>query len=270
MAVTTENQTNFDKLIHQISQIKGVEAIGLSGGVQPMPKPGSTDLDVFIYGSRVPTAAERKEAVDQLGDLVEAVHYSKIDNEAWGLGDCLMLGGVETWLMYFEKTAVLAHLEAVLAGKYPDKVDNYFYPVGRCAMFLKMGILYDPFEFLSQLQIKLADYPKTLGRQLWRYHLELLDDVEDLGRAVLRKDILFFHFALDLALDHFLQALFALNSCYFPSRKRSFEYIANFSLKPEACEARLGEVLRLAADPETVELAYKNWLSLAADLKAIS
>lgn len=93
-----------------------------------------------------------------------------------------------------------------------------------------------------------------------------MEDVEDLERAAVRKDVLFYHFALDIALDHFLQALFALNRVYFPSRKRSLELAGNFGLKPEDCSERLLEVIRLGGRPEGISQSYSLWKDIINEL----
>ena len=60
-------------------------------------------------------------------------------------------------------------------------------------------------------------------------------DEEDLGRAELRHEVLFYHQVVEAFLDHFLQALYAKNRRYFPSRKRTESAIAAFERKPQNC-----------------------------------
>lgn len=133
-----------------------------------------------------------------------------------------------------------------------------------------MRALYDPDGVLQSFKQCLAPYPQGLQAALVRHHLEALEDVEDLERAVGRKDVFFFHFALDLALDHFFQALFALNREYFPSRKRSETYVRGFKIKPAECEQRLRQVVMFGANPETLAQAYELWKGLVQDLKALA
>lgn len=83
----------------------------------------------------------------------------------------------------------------------------------------------------------------------------------------MRKDVLFYHFALDLAIDHFLQALFALNKVYFPFRKRSLDIVQNFALKPAYCGERLLEVIRLGGSPADIEQSYALRTNLVGELK---
>lgn len=49
-------------------------------------------------------------------------------------------------------------------------------------------------------------YPDELAEKLIQYHLDELEDIEDSERAMTRKDVIFYHFAMDTAIDHFLQA----------------------------------------------------------------
>jgi len=136
-------------------------------------------------------------------------------------------------------------------------------------MWKAMRIFYDPDGFLQSFQQRLAEYPAALAKAVVHHHLDALEDVEDLERAVVRKDVLFYHFALDLALDHFLQALFAMNREYFPSRKRSEIYLRGFKAKPSECEQRLGQVIALGGNAETLGQSYEIWKSLMHDSKHI-
>jgi hypothetical protein len=136
-------------------------------------------------------------------------------------------------------------------------------------MWKTMRALYDPDRVLQSFQERLAEYPQALAQALISHHVNALEDVEDLERAVSRKDVFFFHFALDLALDHFLQALFALNQEYFPSRKRSEGYLRSFKAKPPECEERLRQVISLGGTAETLEQSYRIWSLLVRDLGQI-
>ncbi len=181
-----------------------------------------------------------------------------------------MAAGVETWLMYFTLAEARAELEAILAGRYLGRLDSYYYPIGRCAMWKTMRILYDPDGFLQSFKARLETYPEELAGAVVAHHVQALGDVEDLERAVRRKDVFFYHFALDLALDHFLQAAFALNREYFPSRKRSEAYLQSFRVKPADCEERLCQVVALGGEADTLAKSYEMWQGLVRDLEALT
>ncbi len=83
----------------------------------------------------------------------------------------------------------------------------------------------------------------------------------------MRKEVLFYHQVLENSLDHLLQALYALNHTYFPSRKRIEGYIRRFKNKPEHCYDRLLRILELAAFSDTIEESVKELELLAGEIE---
>ena len=261
-------ETRLQQLVSTIAAHNSVRAIGLSGGECPLPEAGQGDIDLFVYCTQIPAPDERQGMLELVRGI-EQVKVAKLASGHWGQGDGFFLTGVETWLLYFTLDEAYAELEAILAGQYLGRLDEYYYPIGRCAMWKEMRTLHDPDGFLASLKPRLYDYPQELARALTQHHLAVLEDVEDLERAVQRRDVFFFHFALDLALDHFLQALFALNREYFPSRKRSETYLQSFRVKPEQCEERLRQIIALGGCADTLVQAYQIWKSLVGNLMAL-
>ena len=257
------------KLINAVSSHETIRAIGVSGGNRPYPEPGEGDIDLFVYCTKIPSKSQRQELLMSLRGEIEQVEVGRLESGHFGQGDCVMVTGVETWLLYFTLADARAELESILNGQYLDRLDNYYYPIGRLAMWKTMRVLYDPDAFLQSFKHRLVEYPQKLASAVVSYHLDALDDVEDLERAVGRKDVLFFHFTLDLALDHFLQAVFAMNKEYFPSRKRSETYLQSFKVKPLECENRLRQVLVLGGNAETLSQSYEMWNSLVHDLEGL-
>jgi hypothetical protein len=264
MTCTTEEI--LDRLVSHISSLPMVQSVGISGGKSPLPEMGEGDIDLFIYCSEIPTLKERQAVLDALSGFIEESKTNVIQGGRWGYGDYALLNGVETWLMHFTMEETLADVESILGGEQPDKLDNYYYPVGRLGMLKNMTVLFDRSGFLPSLKNRLATYPEKLRKTLTAHHLNKLHDKEDLCRAVTRRDAFFYHFALDIALDHFLQALFAMNSTYFPSRKRTLEYLKSFTVQPADCALRLKEVLRLGGDGETVPQSFVLFQSLTEEL----
>lgn len=257
-------------LLDNISTIEEVQSIGISGSKTSFPRTGEGDIDVFIYCDNIPGFEKRNSIINQLGNLLQESKVNILEGGHWGVGDFVLINGVETWLMYFIKKETISDVESILNGDYPDKLDNYYYPIGRCAMLKDISILCDKDSFLSSLKERLSEYPNNLAEKLIRYHLNELEDSEDLERAVSRKDVLFYHFAIDIAIDHFLQALFAINKTYFPSRKRTINFIRRFNIKPERCEEQLLDVVRLGACAESINQSYKIWINMVSTLKNLS
>jgi len=265
----TNFETAVEKLVDTLAHHNSIRAIGLSGGERPLPAPDEGDIDLFVYCTEIPARSEREKILMSLPGEIEQVQIGKLESGHWGQGDCFLITGVETWLLYFTVAGARAELEAILDGQYLGRQDSYYYPIGRCAMWKTMRILHDPDGFLYSVKERLAEYPATLAQLVIHHHLDALEDVEDLERAVQRKDVFFYHFALDLALDHFLQAVFALNHEYFPSRKRSEQYLQSFKCKPYECEQRLRQVVELGGKPETLVQSLKIWNDLVCDLKLL-
>lgn len=256
-------------LVDSISTINEIESIGMSGDKQELPKAGEGDIDIFIYCDEIPEFEKRQFIINQLGNVVQEGKLNVFEGGHWGIGDVLVINGVETWLMYFTVSKTLSNMESILNGDYPDKLDNYYYPIGRIAMLKDICILYDRRGFLNSLKERLSEYPDELANTLVSYHLDKLEDIEDLERAVRRKDVLFYHFAMDIAMDHFLQALFAINKVYFPSRKRTFEFLAGFGVKPARCCERILNVIKYGSDFETLMISYEQWSSLVVELREL-
>lgn len=264
-----ETKDIVDALLSNVSALNEVQSIGISGS-KAIPKAGEGDIDIFIYCDVIPSFEKRQAVINQLEDRIQESKINIFEGGHWGTGDFLLINGVETWLMYFTIQDTLADVESILNGDYPDKLDNYYYPVGRIAMLRNINVLCDKSNFLGDLKKRLSSYPDKLRETLIQYHLDKLDDTEDLLRAVTRKDVLFYHFAMDLAIDNFLQALFAVNKTYFPSRKRTLNFIEGFKIKPEKCSEKLLEVVRLGGFAEGIEKSYTIWSGLVDELKELS
>jgi hypothetical protein len=267
--VTNDLENALQQLVEVVAVQNTVRAIGLSGGDRALPEPGEGDIDLFIYCSAIPASQQRRELLNSHPNLIQNSETDLMENGHWGQADRVGLRGVETWMMYFTVAEAGSELAAILAGKFLGREDSEFYPIGRCALLKGMRLLYDPDGVLQSFQHRLAEYPQELALKVINHHLKALQDVEDLQRAVQRKDVLFFHYVLDLALDHFLLAMFALNREYFPSRKRSQGFIHKFSVKPADCEDRLCQLVRLGGQADTLDQSYWILGDLVRDLTTL-
>ncbi|MDF2987808.1 MAG: hypothetical protein K0R50_3318 [Eubacterium sp.] len=260
----------FESVIEKVSSITEVKSIGISGAKSQLPAAGEGDIDFFIYCDEIPDIEKRKKILSNLDTEICNIKMNIFEGGHWGTGDFIEINGVETWLMFFKITDVIRNIDEILSGKYPDKIDNYYYPIGRVGMLEKITILYDKNEFLKSLKEKLRIYPEALLKKLIDYHIDKLSDMEDIERAVYRKDVLFYHFALDIAIDHFLQAIFALNKTYFPSRKRSLSFINIFEIKPNYCGERILDIIQLGSQESNMKTSYELLLSLISELIELS
>ena len=259
-------------IINSVSEINEVVAIGKSGGSK-LPENNESDIDIYVFCSSIPEIKSRKETIDRLGNIISSTSYSEHGSRFWGTIDFLTVNNTDICFMYFTTKTMDEEIESVLNGTRLDREADYFYPTGRCATFLSMHILYDEIGYISGIKEKLLPYPHDLSKKLYNHHIHKAKGNyggEDFERAVSRRDILFYHSTLEFAIDHFLQALFALNKCYFPSRKRNLQFIDDFKDKPLNCSARLLEVIQLGSDAKTLSQSYNIWFALCKELLDIA
>jgi len=256
------------RLLDGVASIDGIRAIGQTGDINEVPRAGESDIDIFILGDSIPGFEERKAFYHKDSSLFESCDMNVCEGGYWGTGDVFIIDGVETMFMYFTIDDTLKYVDEVLDGKHLD-CDKGFYPVGRLATLKNINILYDEKGVYASFKEKLSTYPEKLKKDMASFHIGLINDEEDFGRAQLRKDVLFYHQVLEAALDHYLQALYAINETYFPSRKRTRQYIDSFKVKPENCYERMLEVIKLGSSPDDIKGSYDIWCGLVGDLKTI-
>lgn len=254
---------NYNLLINALQKLDCVSSIGKSGG-EKLPETGESDIDVFVFCEHVPDMHAREAAAKAAG--ASGFKLSESAGRFWGVCDFIFFDDAEVCLMYFSVSDMDAEIESVLTGARLDREDEYFYPTGRCATFLTMHILFDKDGYVERMQKRLRAYPPQLAEKLFRHHVKRIDDAEDFGRAVSRGDVLFYHATLESALDHFLQALFALNHCYFPSRKRTLQFVEGFVRKPQNCGERILSVIKWGSKPDTLSKSYAEWTALCGEL----
>lgn len=258
-------QAMFQRLIAALRENVLVRAVGKTGG-KALPEDGESDVDLFVFCKQIPALQARKELLDSLGADIGSPAFGETEHQHWGQVDSLIIGEMEVYLMYFSQDVFEASVCDILYGRRTQREENYFYPTGRLASIQNMHAFYDPDGFLTRLKERISVYPDALQAAVLSQSLPKIDDEEDFRRAVRRGDVPFYHATLDLAIDNFLQALFALNRVYFPSRKRSLESIEAFKIKPERCGERLLGVIHRGGDEQTLSDSYASWHELCQEL----
>jgi len=253
------------RLIESVSAIETVRSVGKSGGAEI----NDGDVDIYVFCDEIPNIETRRAAVIR-ADGIEGAEYSESQGKFWGVIDFFSINETEVCLMYFTCAYMDDEIESVLRGERLDKEQNFFYPTGRCATMLSTHAYYDETDYVAGWKNKLSVYPESLFIKLFNYHINKSYDAESFERAVSRKDLFFYHSVLDSALDHFLQALFALNKTFFPSRKRTKEYIEAFAIKPTNCNTRLERIIEAGSRAETLAESRCGFLSLHDELKDLS
>ncbi len=255
-------------LVKQISELPGVIAIGQTGDIHVIPIPGKNDVDLFILCDQIPPFHDREILNNACHDLFVVCHQNQNVGVHWGISDEYIVDGVPVWAMYFALEETVSYINEVISGKHLDS-DQGFYPTGRIQAILNMNSLYDKDNVWPAFKQRLKIYPDDFQKKMIEYHLPMAIDEEDFSRALDRNEVLFYHQTLEHAIDHFLQALFALNKTFFPSRKRTESYLNKFIMKPGNCYERMTKVIELGASCSSLEASFAEWQSLVSDLNDI-
>lgn len=220
-----------DRLVSLLAANGGIVGIGQTGDIHAPLIPGKSDIDLFVICKRIPEREERLACYQPLMKDCDSVQMAVCSGGVWGHGDILVCEGIDVMPMYFTAAEMESYIQEVLDGKHLDK-DGRFYPIGRLASIESLHVLYEKNTAWTAIIDMVKKHPKSLFSQWYASQINQMIDEEDLGRAELRHEVLFYHQVTEAFLDHFLQALYAKNDSYFPSRKRTEEAIASFRIKP--------------------------------------
>jgi hypothetical protein len=255
-----------DNLVREISKCEPVKGIAQTGDINATLVPGQSDIDLFVLCTNIPSLEERKRMYSMFSDQYTKCTLNVCSGGMWGYGDILLIGEIEIMPMYFTIEEMESFLKETLQGKYLGAIGE-FYPTGRLSSVETINILYEESSAWSDLKEMVKRKPSELFEKLYQHHITRVLNDEDLGRVILRKEVLFYHQVLERSLDHLLQALFALNHTYFPSRKRMEEYIHRFENKPIDCYERLIKIIKMAASGETMVESVRDLRELIREIQ---
>ena len=254
-----------EKLVSAISQSQKVIGIGQTGDLNPKLVPGFSDIDLFVLCVSIPTKEERLEIYKMLEGDYSTLTMEVCSGGLWGHGDIFTSNDIEVMPMYFLIEEMEKYIDDTLNGYHIQKAGR-FYPTGRLASVDTIHVLYEVGMAWTKLIKKVKEYPAPLFDKLYEYHISRVLDEEDLGRAVLRKEVLFYHQVLEESIDHLLQALYAVNHKYFPSRKRTQLSIDSMETKPYDCYNRLIKIIINGSKSETMEESVGDLSNITAEL----
>ena len=255
-----------DNLVCEISKCKEVKGIAQTGDINVILVPGQSDIDLFVLCTDIPEKKERELIYSAFAGQYSDCSMNVCNGGMWGYGDILVINGIEVMPMYFTVKEMMLYVEETLQGKHLG-MSGGFYPTGRLSSIETINILYEEDSVWSDMKAMVKRPPAELFHKLFQFHISRVLNEEDLGRVILRKEALFYHQVLENSLDHMLQALYALNHTYFPSRKRMEEYIRRFENKPDNCYERLLQILKLSVLSDTIEDSVRELKCLAREIE---
>jgi len=251
-----------------LAQRDKVMGIGQTGKIDAVLVPGKSDMDLFVLCTELPSREERELWYSELTTGNYTLQLEVCSGGVWGTGDLFVVDGIDVMPMYFTVREMHTYLEEVMACRHLEKVGG-FYPVGRLSSVSLLTVLYEKEDAWTKLKDMVNQKPASFFNTWFWSEIRQVIDEEDLGRSELRKEVLFYHQVLENALDHLLQALFAVNHCYFPSRKRTVASIETFQKKPVDCCARLYDMIALGASEETVPASVAALRKMTEEVLAL-
>ena len=258
-----------NNLVDILSEHEMIYGIGQTGDINAPLIPGKSDIDLFVLCKEVPSFEERRKLYTKI-----SVSYEKLDMQVcaggiWGYGDIFLCDGIDVMPMYFTIDEMTEYIEEVMACKHLAK-DGRFYPIGRLASIETINVLYDRNKTYETIVNRVKSHPQELFENWYDSEISQAIDEEDLSRAALRHEVLFYHQVVEEFLDHFLQALYAKNLCYFPSRKRTQNAISEFNKKPDRCYERLMQIVELGVKESTIDQSIEELRKICEELKEIA
>lgn len=240
-----------EKLVDQLSQIEGVQAIALGGSYASGTQHEASDMDIGLYYSeerpfsideirRVAEDASSREAVTVTGFYEWG---SWVNGGAWIHTPQSKVDFLYRNLEQVQRTIAEAQ-QGIYQHDYDQQPTYGFYSVIYLAETHICIPLFDPDSLIAELKRQVAVYPpklkqKILADSLWSVEFTLLHARGFASQGDVYNTV----GCLTRAASNLTQALFALNERYFLRDKKVIEAMAHFPLLPPAYPEQIRQVL---------------------------
>jgi len=181
----------------------GVAVVLLAGSVARGLADDLSDIELDVYWTRPPTAAEREAAVEGAG--WERV-YAEVDEHEWA--DGLSAVGVKVDVSGFTTATIDAYVEAALAGDTEPEAQVR-------VTALRDGTVFDGADLVEGWRRRVAVYPEALAVAMVEEGLSLRSR-ERLEMLAARDDVVLLHRDLVDGVQGVLDALFGMNRVWCP------------------------------------------------------
>jgi hypothetical protein len=183
--------------------IDGVAVVLLAGSVARGLADDLSDIELDVYWTRPPTAAEREAAVEGAG--WERV-YAEVNEHEWA--DGLSAVGVKVDVSGFTTATIDAYVEAALAGDTEPEAQVR-------VTALRDGTVFDGVDLVEGWRRRVAVYPEALAVAMVEEGLSLRSR-ERLEMLAARDDVVLLHRDLVDGVQGVLDALFGMNRVWCP------------------------------------------------------
>ena len=249
-----------NKIAAQFMVIPGVEAIALGGSTPNRSLDQQSDIDLYVYISKLVPLTARQAIVDRLG-----ASEANLNLTFWDPGDQWfdLETGIEVDMIYWDQTWIEDQLASVL--------DRHQAGMGYSTCFwhtvLHSQILFDPGDWFAHLQEKSNQpYPAALRKAIIEKNHPVLKTAipsyyGQIKKALARGDLISLNHRLAAFFASYFDILFALNEALHPGEKKIMAYVMNQCTKvPPDLKQQVAVCLRSAAAGETGLLAQLDLL----------
>ena len=211
----------FESLWNEFALLPEVEAIALGGSRAGEHYDEKSDYDLYIYCSRTPEEAVRKQI------LSKHCQYMEIGNSFWELeDDCTLKDGVDIDILYRN----IEDFAQEICSVVEKHLAHNGYTTCMWHNLLHSKILYDKNGKLTALKRQYQiPYPDELKDQIIQRNLRLLRgnlpsyDMQ-IKKAAARKDRVSVNHRTAAFLESYFDIIFALNKLTHPGEKRMIQY----------------------------------------------
>jgi predicted nucleotidyltransferase len=250
-ALPAEKQALLQRLVEELRQVDGVQAIVLGGSYARGVQRADSDLDIGLYyDEAAPFAIETIRAIARsLSSGGEPTVTGFYEWGAWVNGGAWIqtaAGKVDFLYRNLDQVqrTIAEAQQGILHHDYGQQPAYGFYSVIYLAETQICLPLFDPHGQIERLKAQVASYPpllksRTMDSHLWSAEFTLIHarSFADQG------DVYTTVGCLTRAAANLTQVLFALNEVYFIGDKRAMAQVAGFRLTPPAYGDRLAHIL---------------------------
>jgi predicted nucleotidyltransferase len=277
MNLPIEKQQILDKIVRELTQLRGVKAVVLGGSYARGTQHANSDLDIGLYYSEdqpfsIDEVRRFAAQISMTGEPVVTDFYTWgawVNGGAWIHTNAGKVDFLYRNIDQVQKTITDA-CNGVMELDYNQQPAYGFFSVIYLAETNVCVPLYDPEGVIRKLKEQVAVYPKKLMEQtisgyLWMAEFTLLHAD---GFAA-KGDVYSTAGALTRAASYMTQAIFALNETYFMTDKTAMKEIAGFKIAPNQYPEQLGAILgNIGATPKGLSLSVKKvrdlWMAIVA------
>jgi len=257
-----------DSLVSSVIKMPEIRSVGINIG-SPAAAASGDGVDIYVFCDSIPCMEDRYAAM--CGHGLRNIRPNAFKGDAangCGTRDSAAYDSATVNVTYFVSQEIAAFVDTVAKGERFAE-ENGVWPTARLAAIRSLRVIHDREGFLAGLKQKLDVYPQPLAGKILDRYKKVIGGGEELALAASSGDVIFYHSALDAALEAFLQVIFVMNGQYFPGRRAASLCMEDFKLKPDRCGARLVRVVGLGASAASLADSYKLWRELARELSAL-